>query len=45
MVKLFAAAFANSSASLFSDLGVWRRVNPLNLRSSPLTIVKYFASS
>ena len=41
---MFAAAFASPSASLFSVLGIYWRVNPLNLRSSPLTTVKYLAN-
>ena len=45
MGKLFAAAFASSSASAFSALGMYYRVNPWNLRSRTLTMAKYLASS
>ena len=44
MAKLFAAAFANSSTSAFSALGIYFRVNPWNLHSSALTVAKYFTS-
>ena len=45
MGKLFAAAFANLSASTFFALGMHCKVNPYNLRSRALTMARYLASS
>ena len=45
MGKLFATAFASSSASAFSALGIYCRVNPWNLCSRALTVAKYLTNS
>ena len=45
MGKLFAAAFASSSASTFSAVGIYFRVNPWNLRSRALTVARYLINS
>jgi len=45
MGRLFATAFASSSASTFSALGIYYKVNPWNLCSIALTMARYLTSS
>ena len=45
MGKLFVVALASSSASAFSTLGMYYKVNPWNLRSRALTTARYLTSS
>ena len=45
MGRLFATAFASSSASTFSALGIYYKVNPWNLCSIALTMAKYLTNS
>ena len=44
MGKLFAAAFASLSASAFSAIGMYCKVNPWNLRSRALTTARYLSN-